>query len=347
MPSSHPAVLEFALSAPKAELHLHLEGTLEPELAFRLATRNGIKLPYNSVEELKHAYNFSDLQSFLDLYYGCAAVLVSEDDFAELAWEYLSRVSHFGVVHAELSFDPQAHLPRGISFGTIIAGLEKGCARGLKELGISTRLVMCFLRHLPESDALKTLEEAMPFIDRITGVGLDSGERGNPPHLFKEVYAKCRGLNKHLTCHEGEEGPAGNITEALDVLKVGRIDHGVRAVDDPEVVARLAREKIPLTCCPLSNVRLCVFKELKDHTLPKLIEAGCKVTINSDDPAYLGGYLDDSIRACHETFQWDVGTWYGLLRNSLEASWVEEGEKERWIRDLDAQRVKADRATSV
>lgn len=341
---AHEACLDFTLSAPKAELHLHIEGTLEPELAFRLAQKNGIKLPFETVEDLRHAYHFQNLQGFLDLYYGCAAVLVTEDDFAELAWEYLSRVKRAGVVHAELSFDPQSHLVRGIDFGTVVNGLQKGCQRGKTELGISTRLIMCFLRHLPESDAIKTLEAAKPHLDKITGFGLDSGEEGNPPHLFKDLFASCKSLGKHLTAHAAEEGPPSNITEALDILHVERIDHGVKSIEDPAVVARLAREGIPMTCCPLSNVRLCVFDELKDHSLPKLLAAGCKVTINSDDPAYFMSYLDDNIKALHETFGFDVATWYTLLRNSLDACWAEKSEKEAWIKELDAQKVKAEKA---
>lgn len=339
------SALEFALAAPKAELHLHIEGTLEPELAFALAQKNGITLPFANVEELRHAYNFRDLQGFLDLYYGCAAVLCTESDFAELAYAYLARAKQAGIVHADLSFDPQTHLVRGISMDTVINGLLAGCKRARDEFGISTSLVMCFLRHLSAEDGLAALEAAKPYLDKIAGFGLDSGEQGNPPSKFVQVYEACRAMGKKLTAHAGEEGPASNITEALDLLHCCRIDHGVRAVEDPTVVARLAREQIPLTVCPLSNVRLCVFKDLAEHTLPQLLAANCKVTINSDDPAYLGGYLDDSIRACHTTFGWDVGIWARLFKNSIEAAWVEEEAKRPWLEKLEKLQAEAENNT--
>ncbi|KAI9016870.1 adenosine deaminase Add [Hyaloraphidium curvatum] len=335
------AALEFALTAPKAEVHLHIEGTLEPELAFRLAARNGLTLPFASPDALRAAMAFHDLQGFLDLYYACAEALRTEDDFAELAFDYLSRAKRAGVVRADISFDPQSHIPRGIAFETVLGGLEKGIARGREELGIDAGLVMCFLRHLPEPDALELFEAARPHLHRIDGVGLDSGERGNPPAKFAKVYAECRAAGKRLTAHAAEEGPAAYVTEALDVLKVERIDHGVRAAEDPEVVARLARDGVPLTVCPVSNVRLGVFKKLEDHTLPVLLAAGVKVCLNSDDPAYFGGYLDHVIREVHRAFGWDLETWHRVLRNSIDACWAPEEKKAGWIRELDAAEARA------
>ena len=329
--------LAFALSAPKAELHVHIEGTLEPELAFSLAERNRIALPYADVEALRRAYDFSDLQSFLDLYYACADVLRTTDDFRDLMLAYLRRAHADGVVHAEIFFDPQTHTARGIPFETVLSGLEAGAAQAKAESGISTRLILCFLRHLSEEDCFAALDEAEPFLDRIHGFGLDSSERGHPPSKFERLFARCRALGKPIVAHAGEEGPPAYIVEALDLLGAARIDHGVRATEDAALMQRLAREQIALTVCPLSNLRLCVFPDMKAHTLPKLIEQGLKVTINSDDPAYFGGYLGDNIRAVQAAFGFDAPTWHGLLRNSLEASFVDDAQKARWISALDAR----------
>lgn len=328
--------LQRALSAPKAELHIHIEGSLEPELAFELARRNGIRLPYESVEALRAAYDFSDLQSFLDLYYACADVLRTEADFADLMYAYLLRAREDNVIHAEIFFDPQTHTVRGISFETVLCGLEAGAEWARAEWGMSTRLILCFLRHLSEADAETTLDAALPFIERIHGFGLDSSEHGHPPAKFECVFARCRALGKPVVAHAGEEGPPAYIVEALDLLKVSRIDHGVRAAEDAALMQRLARERMPLTVCPLSNLRLCVFAEMRQHTLPALLAQGLAVTINSDDPAYFGGYLGNNIRAVQEAFDFDDASWKTLIGNAFRASFVSEAQRAEWLTRLDA-----------
>ncbi|MCD0420888.1 adenosine deaminase [Rubrivivax sp. JA1024] len=322
---------------PKAELHVHIEGTLEPELIFRLAERNGVALPYASVEALRAAYAFSDLQSFLDIYYAGASVLLKEADFFEMAWAYFERAAADGVVHAELFFDPQTHTARGVAIETVIVGLHHACQRAHAELGISASLILCFLRHLSEEDAFATLEQALPYRHLFIGVGLDSSERGHPPEKFARVFARCRELGLHLVAHAGEEGPAEYVETALDLLKVERVDHGVRCLDKPALVARLAAERVPLTVCPLSNVKLCVYPDMAAHRLPELLAAGVCATVNSDDPAYFGGYLLDNYRAvfdAHPALGRDAA--YALAANSLEASFVPAEQKARWKRELDA-----------
>lgn len=333
--------LDFALACPKAELHLHIEGSLEPELAFTLAQRNGIDFPFASVEALRAAYNFSDLQSFLDLYYSCADVLRTEEDFHDLMLAYLRRAKADNVIHAEIFFDPQTHTARGIPFETVLRGLERGAATAQAEWGMSTRLILCFLRHLSEDECLACLDDAMPFIHRIHGFGLDSSEKGHPPSKFARLFERCRATGLPIVAHAGEEGPAAYIYEALDLLKVNRIDHGVRAVEDAALIKRLAQEGVALTVCPLSNVRLCVFQKMEQHTLPQLLAAGVRATINSDDPAYFGGYMGDNIRAVQAAFNWNADTWYTLARNSLEASFVSAERKSAWIAQLDACRAQA------
>ncbi|MBS4020516.1 MAG: adenosine deaminase [Dechloromonas sp.] len=328
-------VLELACRMPKAELHVHIEGTLEPDLAFALARRNGIALPYADEAALRAAYDFDSLQSFLDLYYACADVLRTADDFRDLMLAYLERAAADNVVHAEIFFDPQTHTARGISYLTVLDGLEEGLRIGLQRWGISGLLILCFLRHLSEEDAFATLAEAEPWLDRIHGFGLDSSEKGHPPSKFARVFARCRELGKPVVAHAGEEGPPAYVVEALDLLGSARIDHGVRAVEDPELVARLAREAIPLTVCPLSNLRLCVFGSMAEHTLPQLLAAGVRVTVNSDDPAYFGGYLNDNIRAVQAAFGFDAATWQRIARNSFEASFVDAAQKAVWIAELD------------
>ena len=330
-----PDPLALALGMPKAELHVHIEGTLEPELAFALEHRNGITLPYADEAALKAAYAFDSLQSFLDLYYACADVLRTREDFYDLMLAYLKRAAADHVIHVEVFFDPQTHTARGVPFTTVLEGLEDGLAEGLARYGISGRLILCFLRHLPEADCLATLAEVEPWIDRIHGFGLDSSEKGHPPSKFARLFARCRELGKPIVAHAGEEGPPAYITEALDLLGAQRIDHGVRAVEDEAVLARLVKEGIPLTVCPLSNTRLCVFEKMSEHTLPRLLGMGAKVTLNSDDPAYFGGYLNDNIRAVQEAFHFDAATWYQLARNSFEASFAKAEEKAGWIARLD------------
>src|SRR5215217_5144327 len=275
---------ELLRAMPKAELHIHIEGSLEPELIFELAKRNGVALAYPSVEALRAAYAFTDLQSFLDIYYAGASVLIEERDFADMAYAYLRRAAADHVIHAEIFFDPQTHTARGVDIGTVIRGLSEACARGERELGITGRLILCFLRHLDEADALATFDAALPHREQFIGVGLDSSERGHPPEKFARVYARCGELGLHRVAHAGEEGPPEYIRNALDVLHVERIDHGVRCLEDAALVERLARERVPLTVCPLSNVKLCVFPSLDRHNLVRLLEAGLCVTINSDDP---------------------------------------------------------------
>ncbi|MEO7854991.1 MAG: adenosine deaminase, partial [Rubrivivax sp.] len=269
---------------PKAELHIHIEGSLEPELIFKLAQRNRVSLPYADVEALRAAYAFTDLQSFLDVYYAGAAVLLKEQDFFDMAWAYFERAAADNVVHAELFFDPQTHTERGVDVGTVITGLSRACKRAYAELGISAALILCFLRHLSEEAAFETLEQALPHREHFIGVGLDSGEQGNPPEKFARVFARCGELGLHLVAHAGEEGPPAYIEAALDVLHVERIDHGVRCVEDPALVQRLAALRMPLTVCPLSNIKLRVFDTLADHNLATLLDAGLCVTVNSDDP---------------------------------------------------------------
>ncbi len=329
-----PALLR---TMPKAELHLHIEGSLEPELIFRLAQRNGIALPYADVEALRAAYAFTDLQSFLDLYYAGASVLRHEADFFDLAWAYLERAAGDGVVHAEIFFDPQTHTARGVSVDTVVAGLAHACRRAHAEFGLSARLILCFLRHLSEEEAFATLEQALPLRHHFIGVGLDSSERGHPPEKFARVFARCRELGLHVVAHAGEEGPPAYIESALDVLQVQRIDHGVRCTDSPALVQRLARERMPLTVCPLSNVKLCVFPSLAQHNLPQLLAAGLCATVNSDDPAYFGGYVADNYVQTFEALpQLGAREAWQLAMNSFEASFVPPAQKAAWAARLDA-----------
>jgi adenosine deaminase len=322
---------------PKAELHIHIEGSLEPELIFKLAARNGVPLAYPSVEALRAAYAFTDLQSFLDIYYAGASVLLTEADFHDLAWAYFERAAADHVVHAELFFDPQTHTERGVPMSHVIRGLRSACDRAQTELGISATLILCFLRHLSEEAAYATLEQALPFREHFIGVGLDSSERGHPPEKFAGVYARCRELGLHVVAHAGEEGPPAYIWNALDVLKVQRIDHGVRCVEDPALVQRLAAERMPLTVCPLSNVKLCVFETMARHNLPALLEAGLCATVNSDDPAYFGGYMNDNFIATFDALpQLGEAQAYALARNSFEASFAPASRKAAWIQALDA-----------
>jgi adenosine deaminase len=328
-----PALLQ---AMPKAELHLHIEGSLEPERIFALAQRNGVTLPYASVEALRAAYAFTDLQSFLDIYYAGASVLLTEQDFHDMAWDYLLKAQADKVVHVEMFFDPQTHTERGVPFEVVIRGLKSACDRAAHELGVSGVLIMCFLRHLSEDDAMKTLDQALPFRDLFIGVGLDSSERGHPPEKFAKVFARCRELGLHLVAHAGEEGPPAYIVSALDVLHVERIDHGVRCVEDPALVARLAHEGMPLTVCPLSNVKLCVFDSMGQHNLKMLLDAGLKVTINSDDPAYFGGYVNQNYLETFAALPLDAADAYTLARNSLEASFVSDAVKAAWVVQLNA-----------
>jgi adenosine deaminase len=328
---------ELLRTMPKAELHIHIEGSLEPELIFEMARRNGVALAYPSVEALRAAYAFTDLQSFLDIYYAGASVLLHERDFHDMAFAYLRRAAADRVLHAEIFFDPQTHTARGVDVGTVVRGLAGACARGRDELGVSSSLILCFLRHLDEADALATLDAALRWREHFIGVGLDSSERGHPPEKFARAFERAGREGLHRVAHAGEEGPPAYIESALDALKVERIDHGVRCLEDPALVRRLAREGVALTVCPLSNVKLCVFKDMREHNLARLLAAGLKATVNSDDPAYFGGYVADNYRAAFEALP-GLGAReaYALARNSFEASFVDAATKARFVAHLDA-----------
>jgi adenosine deaminase len=320
-------LLEKIFTAPKAELHLHIEGTLEPELIFALAQKNKINLTYISVEALRTAYAFTDLQSFLDLYYAGASVLQTEDDFYAMTMAYFARAKADNIVHAEIFFDPQTHTERGIAIGTVFAGLSRARVDAAQKFGISSELILCFLRHLSEADAFKTLQEALPYRQHFIGVGLDSGERGNPPEKFKNVFAESKKLGLRLVAHAGEEGPAEYVETAIDVLNVERIDHGVRSIESAALVQKLARAGTPLTVCPLSNTKLCVFKTMREHTLKTLLDAGVCVMINSDDPAYFGGYLNANFKAIFENLPLTEAEALQLLKNSFTAAFISDTEK--------------------
>ena len=326
---------ELLHGMPKAELHLHVEGSLEPELAFALAARNGVALAYPSVEALRAAYAFTDLQSFLDIYYAGASVLRQRQDFEDMAWAYFRRAAADNVVHAEVFFDPQTHTARGVSMAAVIDGLTRAAERARRELGLSSALILCFLRHLSEEEAFATLEEALPFRDRFIGVGLDSSERGHPPEKFARVFARAKQLGLRRVAHAGEEGPPEYVRSALDVLGVERIDHGVRSLEDPALVERLARDGVPLTVCPLSNVKLRVFPDLAHHNLGRLLAAGLKATVNSDDPAYFGGYLNENFTASFEALALTARDAYALARNSFEASFLEPAARTALVERLD------------
>jgi adenosine deaminase len=307
---------------PKAELHLHLEGSLEPELLFALAERNGIALPWADVDSLRAAYAFNNLQEFLDLYYQGANVLRTEQDFYDLTWAYLLKCQEQGVIHTEPFFDPQTHTDRGIPFEVVLRGIQQALVDGEKQLGISHGLILSFLRHLSEEEAFKTLEQAMPFRDAFVAVGLDSSEKGFPPRLFERVFAKARSEGLRCVAHAGEEGPPEYIWEALDLLKVERIDHGVRAIEDERLMRRIIDEQIPLTVCPLSNIKLCVFDDMREHNILTMLERGVKVTVNSDDPAYFGGYVGENFAALERDLGMTREQAARLAQNSLEARLV-------------------------
>ncbi len=329
----------FIRRLPKAELHVHIEGTLEPEMMFDLAARNGVELPFDSVEEVRAAYEFSNLQSFLDIYYQGAAVLVTEQDFYDLMMAYLVRAHDDGVVRAEIFFDPQTHTERGIEFPVFLDGFTRAICDARESMGISAGLIMCFLRHLPPEDAVATWYEAKPYADQLIGVGLDSSEVGNPPEWFAEAFTMAQDAGLHAVAHAGEEGPPGYIANALDVLGVQRIDHGVRCEDDPSLVERLADEGVPLTMCPLSNLKLQVFERLEDHNLGRLLERGVVVTVNSDDPAYFGGYVLDNFVAIAGALDLSRDDLVQLARNSITASFLLEEDKDRFLEELDAVAV--------
>ncbi len=328
--------LDFIRALPKAELHVHIEGTFEPELMFAIAQRNEVEIPYKSVEEVKQAYNFHNLQSFLDIYYAGANVLIHEQDFYDLAWAYFEKCAEDKVVHTEMFFDPQTHTDRGIAFSTVINGLQRACDDAKERFGISSHLIMCFLRHLSEEAAFETLEQALPYKDQIIGVGLDSSEVGHPPSKFERVFAQAREEGFLVVAHAGEEGPAEYVWEALDLLKVNRVDHGVRSEEDPKLMQRLIAEKMPLTVCPLSNLKLCVVNDMADHNIRRLLQQGVHVTVNSDDPSYFGGYMNDNFIAIAEALALDNDELKQLAINSFEASFISDEDKQTWVEKIKA-----------
>ena len=325
---------ELIRALPKAELHVHIEGTFEPELMFAIAQRNQIEIPYQSVEEVKQAYNFHNLQSFLDIYYAGANVLVHEQDFYDLAWAYFEKCAEDRVVHTEMFFDPQTHTDRGVAFATVINGLKRACTDAKAKFGITSQLIMCFLRHLSEDAAFATLEQALPYKQDIIAVGLDSSEVGHPPAKFERVFAKAREEGFLIVAHAGEEGPPAYIWEALDLLKVNRIDHGVRSEEDEKLMARLVAEKMPLTVCPLSNLKLCVVKDMGEHNIHRLLQKGVHVTVNSDDPSYFGGYMNDNFFAIQQALDLTNDELKQLAINSFEASIISDAEKQKWIEEI-------------
>jgi adenine deaminase len=320
---------------PKCELHIHIEGSLEPELMFTLARRNGIRLPYESVDALRQAYRFRNLQDFLDIYYQGMSVLITEQDFYDLAFAYLRRARADNVRHVEMFFDPQGHTSRGTAFSTVVSGLHRAIADAGRELGVQASLILCFLRHLDEADAEKTLDSALAFRDKIVGVGLDSAEAGHPPSKFRRVFRRARDAGFFLTAHAGEEGPPSYVWEALDMLGVGRIDHGNRSLDDPALVGRLAREQMALTVCPLSNLRLRVIDDLAHHPLRRMMDKGLVVTVNSDDPAYFGGYVNENYRAVSDALSLDRDEIAAIVRNGIRASLMSGADKDSALADVD------------
>lgn len=329
-------IARLVQALPKAELHLHIEGSLEPELMFELARRNGIEIPFNSVEEIRAAYDFSNLQDFLDVYYVGMNVLITEADFFDLTWAYLQRVDAENVRHVEIFFDPQGHTDRGIAFTTVVDGITRALDRAKSELGITSKLILCFLRHLSEEAAFETLEMAKPHLERIDGVGLDSSELGHPPSKFQRVFTAAGELGLLRVAHAGEEGPPEYIHEALDLLKVDRLDHGNRALEDGTLVARLGREQMTLTVCPLSNLRLCGIKRLEDHPLKRMLALGLRATVNSDDPAYFGGYVNDNYIRTAAAIDLSADEIIELAKNSFRGAFLPEAEIERHLAEIDA-----------
>ena len=325
----------FIQNIPKAELHLHIEGSLEPELMFALGRKNNIALPFNSVEEVRAAYKFTNLQTFLDIYYQGANVLVKEQDFYDMTWAYLQKCQEQNIVHAEIFFDPQTHTDRGIPFEAVINGIHQALKDAEQRYDMTTGLIMCFLRHLSGEAALETLEAALPFKDKLIGVGLDSSEQGHPPEKFAAAFERALDEGLLTVAHAGEEGPPSYIWGALDILKVSRIDHGVRCEEDNELIKRLVKEQIPLTVCPLSNTALKVYQNMGDHNLVRLLEHGLCITINSDDPAYFGGYMNENLNAIQTAFDLDQSTIYRLMKNGFNAAFLDEKARQKHLVNLD------------
>jgi len=327
-------IIKFIEKTPKAELHLHIEGTLEPELMFKLAKRNNIKIPFKNISDVKSAYNFSNLESFLKIFYQGSNVLIKEEDFFDLTWAYALKCKKDNVVHTEIFFDPQTHVNRGIHFEVIINGIYKALVKANKEFGLTSKIIMCFLRDLDEKSAFEILDQALVYKDKIVGIGLDSSELNNPPRKFERVFKKAIQNNFLTVAHAGEEGPPEYIWEALNLLKVKRIDHGVQCLQDKKLVKKLLDDQIPLTVCPLSNIKLCVFKKLQDHNLKKLLNNGLMVMVNSDDPAYFGGYINKNLIECQAALDLSNEDIKKLIINSFKSSFLTEREKKAWIEKI-------------
>ena len=327
-------ITEFIKKTPKTELHLHIEGSLEPELMFKLSKRNKVEIPFKNVDEIRSAYNFTNLDSFLKIYYQGSNVLITEEDFFDLTWEYVLRCKQDNIVHTEIFFDPQSHLPRGVGFKTIINGINKALNKARDELNISSKIIMCFLRHLDEESCFDVLKQACDHKDKIIGVGLDSSEKGNPPTKFRRLFEQAIKEGFLTVAHAGEEGPPEYISDSLDILKVKRIDHGVQCLKDEKLVNRLFSEKIPLTVCPLSNVKLCVFDKLENHNLKKMLDKGLRVMVNSDDPAYFGGYLNKNLIETSKALNLDIQDVKILIENSFKSSFLDEDEKKNWLNKI-------------
>ena len=327
-------IIELIKKMPKAELHLHIEGSIEPELMFKLAKRNKVAIPFKSVDEVKLAYNFKNLQSFLDIYYRGANVMIEKKDFFDLTWSYMLKCKENNIVHTEIFFDPQTHTTRGVKFDLVINNIHDALVKAKNELGISSKIIMCFLRHLDEESAFKTLDQALVHKDKIIGVGLDSSELGNLPSKFEKVFRKAIEEGFLTVAHAGEEGSPQYIWEALDFLKVKRIDHGVQCLQNKKLVQKLLDDQIPLTICPLSNIKLCVFKKLKDHNLKKLLNNGLMVMVNSDDPAYFGGYINKNLIECQAALNLSKEDIKKLIINSFKSSFLTEDKKKKWIEKI-------------
>ena len=327
-------IINYINKTPKAELHLHIEGSLEPELMFKLSKRNKVEIPFKSVEEIKSAYNFTNLDSFLKIYYEGSKVLIHEEDFFDLTWEYILRCKEDNIVHTEIFFDPQSHLVRGVSFDKIINGIDKALRKAEKEFNISSKIIMCFLRHLDEDSCFEVLKEACKYKDKIIGVGLDSSEKGNPPTKFKSLFEKAIEEGFLTVAHAGEEGPPEYIWDSINLLKVKRIDHGVQCLRDEKLVNRLKKDQIPLTVCPLSNVKLCVFEKLENHNLKQMLDKGLRAMVNSDDPAYFGGYLNKNLIDTANALNLELNHVKILIKNSFKSSFLDEKTKNEWLKKI-------------
>ncbi len=328
------SIIKFINETPKTELHLHIEGSLEPELMFKLSKRNKIEIPFNNINEIRSAYNFTNLDSFLKIYYQGSNVLISEEDFFDLTWEYILRCKKDNIVHTEIFFDPQSHLPRGVSFETIINGIDKALKKAKKDFGISSEIIMCFLRHLDEDSCFDVLNQACKHRDKIIGVGLDSSEKGNPPSKFKRLFQRAINEGFLTVAHAGEEGPPEYIWDSLNLLKVKRIDHGVQCLKDDKLVEKLVKEKTPLTVCPLSNIKLCVFQKLENHNLKRMLDRGLRIVVNSDDPAYFGGYLNKNLIETSKALNLEFEDVKKLIENSFKSSFLDDENKKYWLNKI-------------